>query len=166
MSYPDGGFKADRRASFDEGTLTKEEDDYLSFVPKIKIADVPKNLAKRKAGSGTSTWEDPTDWRAITGIVVLGSAKGGERADGSGEWGMFEVNDSSLMSPINMDPKTILTPALTCWCPRELVPTDESIITTFGPISKVKPAKDGSRPGGYSMNVKRVDCLLRRDVPE
>lgn len=166
VSFPDGGFQADRRANFDEGTLTDPEDDYLAFVPRIRIADVPKNLAKRRPGAGTQTWEDPTDWRAITGMVVLGSTRGAERADGSGEWGMFEVNDRSLMSPISIDAKTTLTPALTCWCPREIIPTDESIVTAYGTISKVKPAQDGSRPGGYSMNVKRVEVIVRREVED
>lgn len=164
-SYQDGGFGADRRAVFGEGTLTNPEDDYLAFVPKIKISEIPKNLAKQKPGAKGSSWEDSSDWRAITGIVVLNSAKGGERQDG-GEWGMFEVNDNSMFSPVNTDAKTVLTPALTCWCPRELVPTDESIITTYGPISKVKPAADGSRAGGYQMNAKRVDFLVRRATPE
>lgn len=164
-TFQDGGFGADRRAVFGEGTLTDPNDDYLTFVPKIKISEITKNLAKQKPGSKGTSWEDSTDWRAITGIVVLGSAKGGERPDGS-EWGMFEINDNSLFSPINTDSKTVLTPALTCWCPRELVPTDESIITAFGPISKVKPAADGTRAGGYQMNVKRVEFLVRREVQE
>jgi hypothetical protein len=166
IAYQDGGFKADRRANFDDGSLTDESDDYLAFVPTIKIADIPRNLARQRPGTGKQSWEDSTDWRAVIGIVVLGSAKGGERADGSGEWGMFEVNDNSMMSPVNIDAKTVLTPALTCWCPRELVPVSESIVKAYGPLSKVKPAQDGSRPGGFQMNVKRVDYLVKRDVEE
>jgi len=166
VRFQDGGFSADRRANFSEGTLVSEEDDWLQFVPRIKIADAPRNLSKTRPGSGGSAWEDSTDWKAITGIIVLGSAKGGERSDGSGEWGMFEINDNSMMSPVNLDAKTVLTPAMTCWCPRELVPVDESIVRAFGPVSKFKPAKDGSRLGGISMNVKRVEYLVRREAQD
>jgi hypothetical protein len=166
VQYPDGGFKADRRANFDNGVLTDQEDDYLSFVQTVQVQEVPKHLAKRLKGTGTSTWEDVTDWRCVTGIVVLGSARGGERSDGLGEWGMFEVNDGSMMAPIQTEQNTFLSPALQCWCPRELVPNDESIIQAYGTLSKGKPAKDGSRPGGYSMNVKAVRYLLKRDVEE
>lgn len=165
VQYPDGGFKADRRANFDNGVLTDPSDDYLAFIPHIKIAEVPRNLAKRLKGQGTSSWEDVTDWRAVRGIVVMGTSRGGETPDGR-EWGNFELNDNSMMSPIQIEHNIFLTPALTCWCPRELVPTDESIVTAYGTLSKNAPPKDGSRPGGYSMNVKMVKVHLRREVSE
>ncbi len=101
--------------------------DPLDFVRRIKICDVPSNVAQKRGG-----FIDTCDWRCVEGIVTRVGP--GTRDDGL-PYTVIDIGDGSVVAPMQIDDTRTLRPTLTVWLPEELRPDVDDLVRVYGTIN-------------------------------
>ena len=127
--FQDGSYRInDNRSEWVNPQALGDVGDILDFIPKIKVVDIPSNVARK-----VKDYVDSTDWRCLVGIVTQTSV--GDRKDGFGKWGSLEVGDGSLLEPVEADAKRTLYPSIRIWCPTELIPNVQEKVAVYGTVA-------------------------------